>query len=102
MPYVTEELWQRLPKPDSPQPKSIMLANYPTPQQEWRSSALEEEFEHLLEIVRAVRKLRTGATAHLSTDPSVKSLLCYKRLSHPQLRGTLGSSAVRKHMLYQH
>lgn len=62
MPFVTEELWQRLPKGGGPQPESIMLASYPTPQQQWRSSALEEEFDHLLEIVRAIRKLRTGAT----------------------------------------
>ena len=70
MPFVTEELWQRLPKPDSPQPQSVMLASYPSPQPQWRSSALEDEFEHLLEIVRAVRKLRTGRIIICSALPS--------------------------------
>ena len=73
MPFVTEELWQRLPKPDGSQPQSIMLASYPVSQPQWRSSALEDEFEHLLELVRAVRKLRTGT---ISMRPIIFATQC--------------------------
>lgn len=68
MPFVTEELWQRLPKAEGAQPESIMLATYPEPQEEWRCLALEEEMDFLLEIVKVVRSLRAGnSTTHTNT-----------------------------------
>jgi valyl-tRNA synthetase len=60
MPYVTEELWQRLPNGSGKQPTSIMLAAFPTSQPQWQSTAVEQEMEAVLEVVRAVRTLRAG------------------------------------------
>jgi len=60
MPYVTEELWQRLPKSGGEQPTSVMLAAFPTPQPHWQSVAVEQEMEAVLEVVRAARTLRAG------------------------------------------
>lgn len=60
MPFVTEELWQRLPQPEGPLPESIMLAPFPKEQPLWRDQTLEQETEFLLEIVKAVRSLRAG------------------------------------------
>ena len=60
MPFVTEELWQRLPKAEGPQPPSIMTAPFPTLQERWKSAAVEETMESLLEVVRATRGLRAG------------------------------------------
>ena len=80
-------------------PRSIMLAKLP------HSSAGVEKFLHLKRSLNTFWRLseqcaslETGATAHLSTDPFCEVLFCVLQnvLSHPQLRGTLGSSAVRK------
>ena len=60
MPFVTEELWQRLPKAEGPQQPSIMTAPFPTLQERWQSAAVEEAMESLLEVVRATRGLRAG------------------------------------------
>lgn len=63
MPYVTEELWQRLPGrgtlgPDEPQ--SIMLAKYPLCNDELRDIQIEESMETILKIVKACRSLRAS------------------------------------------
>ena len=60
MPFVTEELWQRLPRAEGPQPPSIMTAPFPTLQEHWKSATAEETMESLLEVVRATRGLRAG------------------------------------------
>ena len=86
MPFVTEELWQRLPHPNtSPntapphrtQPQassdgghtaqnghssqaamSIMMQPYPQPQQLWQNAEIEESMQVADSVIRAVRKLR--------------------------------------------
>jgi valyl-tRNA synthetase len=61
MPFLTEELWQRLVHaavPNSAQPVSISLAAYPAPLQfEQRAGALES-FAVLQKVVTAARELR--------------------------------------------
>ncbi|XP_072777145.1 valine--tRNA ligase isoform X5 [Taeniopygia guttata] len=58
MPFLTEELWQRLPR--APQaPPSICLAPYPEPPQFcWEDEEAEGSMEFLLSIGRALRQLR--------------------------------------------
>ncbi|CAK9197057.1 unnamed protein product, partial [Sphagnum troendelagicum] len=60
MPFLTEELWQRLPqKPGFVKSKSsIMVADYPTVIQEWRNEEAEAEMAVIEAIVRATRSLR--------------------------------------------
>ena len=84
MPFVTEELWQRLPHgsssaaPSTPhQPTasangshppnsgdgeasnmSIMMQPYPEPQQAWQNPEVEEHMQLAENLLRAVRKLR--------------------------------------------
>ena len=86
MPFVTEELWQRLPHPNtassstaSPHPtqpqassngshtaqngqsshsSSIMMQPYPEPQESWQNSKVEESMQLADTVIRAVRKLR--------------------------------------------
>lgn len=60
MPFVTEELWQRLPKSGGPQPSSIMLAPFPQPQEAWRSPAADEAMDFMRKVVTATRGLRSG------------------------------------------
>ena len=74
MPFVTEELWQRLPRPAHPQApsngshtaqnghgantSSIMMQPYPEPQQSWQNRQVEESMQLADNVIRAVRKLR--------------------------------------------
>ncbi|XP_044838471.1 valine--tRNA ligase-like [Mauremys mutica] len=59
MPFVSEELFQRLPRRAPHAPPSICVTPYPSPEQFcWRDGGLEGSVEFSLGIVRAVRSLR--------------------------------------------
>ena len=61
MPFVTEELWQRLvhgSASDATQPKSISLAAYPNATHEPERSERTDQFSLLQSIVRGARELR--------------------------------------------
>ncbi|KAJ9504795.1 hypothetical protein QJQ45_021760, partial [Haematococcus lacustris] len=59
MPFVTEELWQRLPQPAAGQPvPSIMLAAYPSATPAWDNPQLEAEYDYLNAVINKVRGLR--------------------------------------------
>ncbi|KAI1795245.1 tRNA synthetases class I-domain-containing protein [Ganoderma leucocontextum] len=57
MPFVTEELWQRLPRrPNDPTP-SIMLANYPTSDKAYDFTKAERDFDLVFSAVKSARGL---------------------------------------------
>ncbi len=66
VPFVTEELWQRLgeiaPQRGLPEPRaaaeSVTIAAWPQPPAEWRDRSLESRFERLQETIVAVRNVR--------------------------------------------
>uniref|UniRef100_A0A7S1FW38 Valine--tRNA ligase, mitochondrial n=1 Tax=Corethron hystrix TaxID=216773 RepID=A0A7S1FW38_9STRA len=63
MPYVTEELWQRLPGRGTlgaEEPESIMLAPYPERVEKYRDPQAEASMEVTMGIVRACRSLRSS------------------------------------------
>ena len=74
MPFLTEELWQRL-KGNAPRPVSIALAEYPQYGRQHTDFAAEREIGILQEIVTLARTLRT----EMKLDPKL------------QLQGTLHS-----------
>ncbi|KAJ2009669.1 valine--tRNA ligase [Coemansia thaxteri] len=57
MPFVTEELWQRLPRRASESSSSICIAAYPEPRADYESSVVEAEFELVMSIAKAGRSL---------------------------------------------
>jgi len=59
MPYVTEELWQRLPRRPS-DPASIMISEYPTDLSAWRNETVEEEMNVVEEVVHHLRAMRAA------------------------------------------
>lgn len=63
MPFVTEELWQRLPgrRDQSGGFASIMIAPFPAAQPSWADPTGEDEIALILDVVRAARSLRSGA-----------------------------------------
>jgi valyl-tRNA synthetase len=83
MPFITEEIWQRLPHKGD----SIMLAPYPRPSKKDRNPDAEREMAAIMELVTAVRNIRgemriaPAATlaATLRADPSVEELFTTNR-----------------------
>ncbi len=59
MPFVTEEIWQRVPRESGAFPESIMLARYPEPDVEGRrDEAAEAEAARFQAVVTAIRTVR--------------------------------------------
>jgi valyl-tRNA synthetase len=69
MPFLTEELWQRLASPGGPQPgRSISLASYPQASIAPRDAAAEAAMALLQEIVTAARALRADHKVDAKTE----------------------------------
>ena len=67
MPFLTEELWQRVAKGAPNRPESIALAAYPQPRAELADAAAEREIGILQEVVTLARTLRT----EMKIDPKL-------------------------------
>lgn len=67
MPFITEELWQRLPKREG-EAESIMIAAYPQSQQAWIDAGVEADVEYLRSCVSRARGLRSGANLCTQED----------------------------------
>ena len=64
VPYVTEELWQRVPKPAS-RPASVALAPYPVPGVDGRADdAAEKECACVMAVIIAARTIRSEYEVH--------------------------------------
>lgn len=57
MPFVTEELWQRLPRRES-DTESIMIAPYPDNLSSWKNENLEREMDIVQDIVHQINAMR--------------------------------------------
>jgi valyl-tRNA synthetase len=57
MPYVTEEIWQKLPKPAG-SPASIMIAPYPKPDSRLTDRAAEADMEPVMATIDGLRNIR--------------------------------------------
>ncbi|KAM3341099.1 valine-tRNA ligase, mitochondrial 1 [Capsicum galapagoense] len=59
MPFVTEELWQRLPAGgDSIKKVSIVISDYPSTVESWNKDYVEAEMEKVLSVVKGLRSKR--------------------------------------------
>ncbi|KAF6153340.1 hypothetical protein GIB67_003530 [Kingdonia uniflora] len=69
MPYVTEELWQRLPQADArpTRKSSIMISEYPTVLEEWTNEKTEAEM-NLVELTR--KSLKSLSNERCERRPS--------------------------------
>jgi valyl-tRNA synthetase len=82
MPFITEELWHRLPQREGA--KSIALDRYPEPHAASRDIAAEAEFAFLREVIVAARNIRAEmkvdakkkvAAEFFSADASARTLV---------------------------
>ena len=71
MPYLTEELWQRLPGRERIHPESIVLAPYPEARAEWLDDEVERRMAVLQEVVTRVRTLRTELELPTQARPAL-------------------------------
>ncbi|GAA5988559.1 hypothetical protein JCM5350_004453 [Sporobolomyces pararoseus] len=60
MPFVTEELWQRLPRRPTDQTPSIMLAKFPEADASRNFPEAERDFDVAFNAIRAIRSSATG------------------------------------------
>ncbi|MGC1200236.1 MAG: valine--tRNA ligase [Candidatus Acidiferrales bacterium] len=82
MPFLTEELWHKLPQPADA--LSIALANFPEARADWVSGRAAKEMSTLQEIIIAARNIRAEikldpkrkvAAQFSTTDPAVRALV---------------------------
>ncbi len=82
MPFLTEELWHKLPQPAGA--RSAALDKFPEPQANWTDAAADQSMATLQEIVTAARNIRAEikldpkrkvAADFSTTDPSLLSLV---------------------------
>jgi valyl-tRNA synthetase len=83
MPFLTEELWQRLPGREAVHPETITLAPYPERVPAWDDPVTERLMGVLIEVVSRVRalvadpELRGGETADLFLDAEDPALAAF-------------------------
>lgn len=59
MPFITEELYQRLPRTDNTIP-SICIASYPNSEiYHWKNEQIEQEMQFVQKIAKAIRSARS-------------------------------------------
>lgn len=58
MPFITEEIWQRIAPLAGVQGETIMLAPFPTPEQDKLDSTAEADTQWLKEVITAIRNIR--------------------------------------------
>ena len=93
MPYVTEDLWQRLPRDQQEHGLStIMLSSYPQAQPEWQADALEDEMEFLLKVVSRLRNARTSTPVNAPRACRMTLIAACKSVAHQ--RTALSQSSV--------
>jgi valyl-tRNA synthetase len=88
MPFITEEIWQQLPKPVGT-PGSIMITMYPVADQALIDEAAERTVGTLQEVVTAIRNLR----AEYNVPPSAQVDVTV-RAGGDELEATLEAEAV--------
>ncbi len=59
MPFITEEIWLKIPKITDEPTDSIMLSQYPTVQENMIHLELEVEFDWLKKVIQAIRTIRS-------------------------------------------
>ncbi|MBW1605810.1 valine--tRNA ligase [Lactobacillus sp. Sy-1] len=63
MPFVTENIWQTMPH----QGKSLVVADYPVDHPEFNDSKSENDMDSLIDLIKAVRNIRSEANAKMSS-----------------------------------
>ncbi|KAL5421761.1 hypothetical protein PMIN04_005280 [Paraphaeosphaeria minitans] len=98
MPFLTEELWQRLPRREGDKTPSITIASYPEFKAEFEDEAADREYELLVGASRGLRSLTSeyaikegGFTFVQALDSTTNDVLALPT-SLPSLRSLTGKT----------
>ena len=98
MPFLTEELWQRLPRRPRDNTPSIMLAKYPQYDASLDDPASEEAYDLVLSVCKAIRSLMAE---YAIKEEGVLYVQLFDERSHatctqqlPSIRSLSGKSAA--------
>nr|ACQ90594.1 valyl-tRNA synthetase-like protein [Eutrema halophilum] len=85
MPFVTEELWQRLPwSNDCERKASIMICDYPSPIENWRNEKDETGMDVVLATVKSFRAKKSRVARETSKGKTVnEKLKVFKWMKKP-------------------
>lgn len=100
MPFVTEELWQRLPRRPSDKTRSICLAAFPEVIPGWENAEAEKDYVLVNEALRAARSIfadyniRSGGTVYvIANSQKLKDL--FEATSQDFITLTKGCSVLK-------
>jgi valyl-tRNA synthetase len=95
MPFLTEELWQRLPHIKETRPESIVISQYPLENQLFNNTEAEAEFEVAYNVVKASRSimadnsvLKGAILTVVSNEASLNLLNEQKQLIQSLIKGS--------------
>ncbi|MDQ6708237.1 MAG: valine--tRNA ligase, partial [Acidobacteriota bacterium] len=94
MPFLTEELWQRLAAGNRDHPKSIALAAFPQFDPALEDKTAERDIQHLQEIITAVRQFRIQRKLNPKSPLAVTLRLPASRLYMAELRDAIQKLAT--------
>lgn len=103
MPFLTEELWQRLPRRPDDKTLSIMVAAYPVYDASLDDPASEAAYELVLSVSKAIRSLvaeyvvKDAAVLHIQLFDDTSHTTCTQQL--PSIRSLSGKSVTSIHLL---
>ncbi|KAF2869575.1 valyl-tRNA synthetase [Massariosphaeria phaeospora] len=98
LPFLTEELWQRLPRREGDTTRSIVVASFPQYVQEFDDEAADAEYELLVECSKGLRSLtaeysvKDSATTFIKPLDSPTSTILSAPTSLPSMRSLAGKS----------
>ncbi|KAF2762283.1 valyl-tRNA synthetase-like protein [Pseudovirgaria hyperparasitica] len=98
MPFLTEELWQRLPRREGDNTKSITIASYPQYMEEFDDEGAEAEYELLVGCSKALRSLtaeyaiKESATTYIQPLDNVTHRVLTSPTSLPSLHALSGKT----------
>jgi valyl-tRNA synthetase len=102
IPFISEELWQRLPRPAS-RPVSLALAPYPSASDGVESAEVEREMSLLQAVISAARTIRSEHEVHPASpvplvvraaDPATRALMAAEMSTIRTLVRTQGEPAI--------
>ncbi|RAO72630.1 uncharacterized protein BHQ10_008642 [Talaromyces amestolkiae] len=82
MPYITEDLWQRLPRREGDKTESIMVARFPEYNASFDDQAAEKAYELVLDTSKAIRSILAQYEVKEKSD---LILATYNEASHKTL-----------------
>ena len=87
MPFITEELWQRLPRRPEDSTPSIVIAAYPEHNKDFDNATAEEAYELILAVSKSIRSIvaeyaiKESATIYLKFSDSKALEICKAQLA---------------------